>query len=227
MGYILIQADESTQSLAALTLLGDNNEYAFNLFLDGPRSCPMFFGFRFNQTFEVHCQSFVDEVACVRREISCCQKYLWEKKFCWICDCIAIKGIFECYGSIHQLQRWSQEMLGYDIAIIHRIASMMKNMDGLSRHINPLIHRYLVQAYIIRAKDAIQRPFTYCHDNFTSCSNPRRFVVSDTTIVTNPLPIFLHFPLFIILPSILFKHQFFNQFLPSNINHSLLSHCST
>ena len=127
----------------------------------------MFFRFQFNQTFEVHCQFFVDEVACVRREISCCQKYLWGKKFCWICDCIAIKGIFECYGSIHQLQRWSQGMLEYDIAIIHRIASMMKNVDGLIRHINPLIHRYLVQAYIIRAKDAIQRPFTYCHDNFT------------------------------------------------------------
>ena len=60
----------------------------------------------------------------------------------------------------------------------------MKDVDGLSRHIYQLIHRYLVQAYTMRAADTTQRPFAYCHDTFTSCSNSRRVVTSDTTVVT-------------------------------------------
>ena len=147
MGYILMQADEPPQSLTSLTLSEDTGECTFDLSLDGPRLCPVFFGSRSNQTFEVHYHSFVEEVACGRRAISCCRKYLRGKKFYWIYDCIAIQEIFEYCGSIHQLRRWFQELFGYEFAIVHRIASMMKDMDGLSRHIDPLIHRYLVQAY--------------------------------------------------------------------------------
>ena len=70
------------------------------------------------------------------------------------------------------------------VAIVHRITSMMKDVNGLSRNIDPLIHRYIVQAYTMRAADTTQRPFAYCHDTFTSCSNPRRVIASDTTAVT-------------------------------------------
>ena len=62
MGYILMQADESYQSLAALTFLEATGDYTFNLSLDSPRLRPVFFGSRFNQNFGVHCHSFVDEV---------------------------------------------------------------------------------------------------------------------------------------------------------------------
>ena len=84
MGYILMQADESSQSLVALKLLEDTGEYTFGFSLDGPRLHPVFFGSRSNQTFEVHNHSFVGEVACRRAAISCCRKYLWGKKFYWI-----------------------------------------------------------------------------------------------------------------------------------------------
>ena len=46
MGYILIQADASPQSLVALILLKDTSEYTFDLSHDGPRLRPVFFGSR-------------------------------------------------------------------------------------------------------------------------------------------------------------------------------------
>ena len=61
---------------------------------------------------------------------------------------------------------------------------MMKDMDGLSHHINPLIYHYLVQAYHMRANDNVKRLFTCCHDTFTTCSNPHCIVASDTTVFT-------------------------------------------
>ena len=44
----------------------------------------------------------------------------------------------------------------------------MKDVDRLSRNIGPLIHRYLVQSYTMRAEDTAQQPFVYCRDTFTS-----------------------------------------------------------
>ena len=85
----------------------------------------------------------------------CCRKYLWGKKLYWICEYIAIKEMIDYCGSIHQLRCWSQDFFVYEFTIIHRIACTMKDVDGLSRHIDPLIHRYLVQAYIKRAKDTV------------------------------------------------------------------------
>ena len=86
---------------------------------------------------------------------------------------------------------------------------MMKDVDGLSRHIDPLIHRYLVQTYIMRAADTTQQPFAYCHDTFASCSNPRRVVASDTTVITKSsftlpfFPIVHHSPInFISTPTL-------------------------
>ena len=76
-----MKADESPQSLAALTLLEATGECTFDLSLDGPRLRPVFFGSRSNRNFEVQYHSFVGEVACGRWAISCCRKYLWGKKF--------------------------------------------------------------------------------------------------------------------------------------------------
>ena len=53
--------------------------------------------------------------------------------------------------SIHQLKRWSQELLVYEIVIIHRPRKMMKDVDAVvSRYIDPLINKYLVVALLMR-----------------------------------------------------------------------------
>ena len=61
---------------------------------------------------------------------------------------------------------------------------MMKDVDGLSRHIDVLIYRYLTQARSMHLVDIAKRPFSYSFDSFISCSNPRRVTVSDITIPT-------------------------------------------
>ena len=86
---------------------------------------------------------------------------------------------------------------------------MMKDVDWLSRYIDLLIHRYLDQSYSMRAADTVQRYFAYCHDTFTSSSNPRRFVSSDTIVVTkssstlSPIPLVHHAPINLISTPIL------------------------
>ena len=74
MGYILIQDDDTSQSVAAVQLLEETGECMFDLSLDGPRLKPVFFGSRSNQPFEIHYYSFVSEVACGRCAISCCRR---------------------------------------------------------------------------------------------------------------------------------------------------------
>ena len=151
--------------------------------------------------------------------------------FYWICDCITVKEILKYTGSIHQLRRWSQELLGYEFAIIHRAVSMMKDVDGLSRHTDILIHRYLTQANSMRLADIAKRPFVYSFDSCISCSNPRRVTASDIPINTEasstlyPLSIIRHSPLNFTSPSILqpypvpkpIAHTFYHIVLPEGI----------
>ena len=66
MGYILIQADGTTQSVAAVQLLEKTWECTFDLPLDGPRLRPVLFDLRSNRRFEIHYHSFVGEVTCGR-----------------------------------------------------------------------------------------------------------------------------------------------------------------
>ena len=99
--------------------------------------------------------------------------------------------------------------MDYEFAIIHRTVSMMKDIDGLSRHIDILIHRYLTQARGMRLVDIANQQFAYSVDSFISFSNPRRVTVSDSTITTeatstlSPLSTIHHFPLYFTSPSIL------------------------
>ena len=59
---------------------------------------------------------------------------------------------------IHQLKHWSQELLTYEFVCIHLPNRMMKDVDGVCRYIDPLIHRYLVDANIMRSNDEMLRP---------------------------------------------------------------------
>ena len=69
--------------------------------------------------------------------------------------------MLEYNGSIHKLKRWTQELTAYAFVCLHRPNKMMKDVDGVCRHIDPLIHRYLVDAAAMRSDDMDLRPFTY------------------------------------------------------------------
>ena len=116
--------------------------------------------------YERNHHSFVGEVACGRWSIAACRIYLRGSLFYWICDCSSIKEVLEYDGSIHQLKRWTQELMAYEFVCIHRPNKIMKDVDGVCRHIDPLIHRYLVDAAVLHSADKILRPFAYDFDVF-------------------------------------------------------------
>ena len=123
----------------------------------------------------------------------------------------------EYTGSIQKLRHWSQELLGYEFAIIHRASSMIKDVDDLSRHIDVLVHRYLTQARCMHLVDIAKRPFAYSFNSFFLVPIP---VVSLHLIVILPLKHLRPFPrfqLFIIIHFTLLRHLFFNHFTSQNL----------
>ena len=88
----------------------------------------------------------------------------------------------------------------------------MKDVDGISYHIDHLIHRYLFQVNHMRTNDIAICQFAYSYDLFPTCSNPRR--VTTSTNLAASLSSFI-FPL---LPT--FHHSLtlfvFNYFLRSS-----------
>ena len=77
MGYILMQLDASSGSIAEMKHLEDTGGCFFDLSLDGPRLRPALFGSRSNLPYESDFHSFVGEIACGRWIIATCRKYLW------------------------------------------------------------------------------------------------------------------------------------------------------
>ena len=94
-GYILIQPDNSPESLAAIVHLESTGESLFDCKRSGTRLMPIIFNFRTNLYHKKDYHSFVGEIACGRWDILQLRKYLWGTLFYWLCDCNAIKEIFE------------------------------------------------------------------------------------------------------------------------------------
>ena len=98
---------------------------------------------------------------------------------------------------------------------------MMNDVDGLSRYIDILIHRYPTQASRMHLADIAKRPFAYSFDSFIFCSNPRRVTASDITITTevsstfSSLLIIQYSPLHFTSPSILQSYS-----VPKPIAHT-------
>ena len=58
--------------------------------------------------------------------------------------------------------------MAYEFVCVHLPNRMMKDVDSVYRHIDPLIHRYLVGAAVLHSADKILRPFAYNYDVFFS-----------------------------------------------------------
>ena len=200
MDRILIQPDDSLDYIVAIKYLANTSECLFDHSLDGPRLSPVLLGSRSNLSYESNYHSFVGEVVYGRCKIAACRKYLWDSQLYYLCDCNAVKEVLEYHDSIHQLKRWSQKLLAYEFVYLHRLNTMMKDVDGICRNIDPLIHRYFIEAATMCSTNIRLRPFAYNFDIFSSCSNPRHVSVADTssahkTVSTIPIPFALcHYP---------------------------------
>ena len=56
--------------------------------------------------------------------------------FYWLYDSSSVKEVVEYDGSIHQLKRWTQELMVYEFVCLHRPNKVMKDVDGVCRHID-------------------------------------------------------------------------------------------
>jgi hypothetical protein len=132
MGWILMQPDDSPASLAALKLRHKEGVCNFDLTMTGAQLRPIRFGSRGCTDRERGFHSFVGEAGSGRWSSSQNRQYLWGALFYWMCDCSAIREIFNYTGSINQICRWAQELLGYHFMVFHRPAHMMPDVDGLT-----------------------------------------------------------------------------------------------
>ena len=101
-----------------------------------------------------------------------------------MCDCNTIKEIIEYDGSIHQLKRRTQEFLAYEFVIIHRVAAMMKDVDSISRCVDPLVHQYNMTTVRLHSDNVTTRPSACTFDVFAGCTNPRHLSASDVLSIS-------------------------------------------
>ena len=76
MGYILMQPENSLESIVAIETLQSTGEFHFDQTLSGPRIMPVLFNSCSNLVHEKYYHSFVGEISCSRWAISCLRKYL-------------------------------------------------------------------------------------------------------------------------------------------------------
>ena len=179
MGFILMQPADDDASRAALETLRTTGAVEFDTLMSGGRLQPVRFGSRRCSDRESHFHSFTGEIAAFRWAIAILRVYLWGIHFYWICDCSAVKEVVEYTGDIHQVRRWSQELLGYCFTCIHRPSRMMRDVDALTRgrHIDGpeasissvgLFVDYSNTAEELRRHDILTRPLAYQADTFQS-----------------------------------------------------------
>ena len=163
MSWILMQPSRDDASLAAVKLLLETGENKFDLTTSGERLLPLAFGSRACNDSEQHYHSFVGEAGAGRWAMGQNKKHLWGSvvPFYWLCDCLAMKEIFDYSGSIAQVARWAQEMLGYNFVIVHRSNKMMIDVDALNRIYGKRISLYIAFTSYLRNRDEHQRPFAY------------------------------------------------------------------
>ena len=99
--------------------------------------------------------------------------------FFWLCDCNAIKEIIEYNSSIHQLKKWTQQLLAYEFVIIHRVAPMIKDVDSVSRCVDSLVHQHNTTNIRLHTEVVTKRPSAYSFNVFIRCTNPRHVTAAN------------------------------------------------
>ena len=61
---------------------------------------------------------------------------------------------------------------------------MMKDVDTISRYVDPLVHQYNMTAPRCQVKDVTKRLFAYRFDIFIRYINPRHVKASDTLSIS-------------------------------------------
>ena len=180
MAWILMQPAGDKQSQSAAETLRKTGECTFDKTKTGARLLPISYGSRACTEIEKHYHSFVGEVAAGRWGISQNRKSLWGAHFYWLCDCSAVKEILEYEGTIHTVMRWAQELLGYHFTVIHRPATMMADVDALTRRFGKDIATYITIAAIFERQSKKYNPTAYDTSAFSKTSKSTRIEAPTT-----------------------------------------------
>ena len=98
----------------------------------------------------------------------------------------------------------------------------MKDVDGISRHNDPLIHRYIVQANHTRTDDMAIRLFSYSCDLFFTCFNTYCGTSSTNPSAPTTSNIYPRYILFIISLFVSRLTLFYIYLVLLKLNQSLL-----
>ena len=99
------------------------------------------------------------------------------------------------------MKRWSPELLAYEFVIVHRLAAIIQDIDGLSRYIDHLVHQYTIITSRPHKEDVTIRSFVYSFYVFIHYNNPCHVTASDalyisiTTSSTPSIPTLYHSPI--------------------------------
>ena len=85
------------------------------------------------QTWKQTFHSFVGESTAVHWGISQNRHYLQGTHFYWMCDCKEVQEVVEYTVSIVMVHIWAQELLRYNLTVIHRSEKMMGDVDAITR----------------------------------------------------------------------------------------------
>ena len=95
--------------------------------------------------------------------------------------------VLEYNDEIAMVSRWAQELLEYYFSILHRPASIMINVDSLTRRFGNLTSEYIKKETLLSYHDRSYRPAAYIGD-LHSVSKVHKISVEDPTLVLT-LPI--------------------------------------
>jgi hypothetical protein len=183
LGTILMQPDDSEASREALRAMDSGEPCTFDKTLTGPRLRPIMFLSRKCTEIESHYHSMVGEAAAGRWAISKCRFWLWGCKWYWITDCSAIQAMVEYDGDNHLLRRWAMDLLGYSFELIHRPERMMKDVDALSRHCDPLVRTYVIHAHRLRQASFDSNPSQFSPVSMSQITGKGTYIESVPTSV--------------------------------------------
>ena len=68
-----------------------------------------------------------------------------------------MKEIFDYHGTLRQIKRWDQELLGYDFIVFYCVAKMMKDVDALTCPVGSVSALCIIRAADICPQDAKNR----------------------------------------------------------------------
>ena len=75
-------------------------------------------------------------------------------------------------------------MFAYEFVIIRRVAAITKDIDNISRCVDPLVHQYNITDVRLHSENITKRPFAYSFNIFTRCTNPRHVTASDALSIS-------------------------------------------